>query len=142
MTERTEDSDQTAVLISHASAWSANNEAHPDRTATPSVKMADRSLTAEERAVALRSARYASYAYPGPVGDLVSSRIKEYVLDGIVLEPFSMPHRLVRSLRTMEAQSPLAALPGHDHLPATYIPGSAMRWRYRTAGNEGAEGDG
>ena len=142
MTERTEPRDQTAVLVSHAGAWSADNEARRGRTAAPPMETADRPLTAEERVVALRSARYAAHAYPGPVGDLVRSRIEEYVLDGTVQEPFSMPHRLVRSLQTMESRSPLPTPAGYGHLPATYIPGSAMRWRYRTAADEAAKRDG
>jgi hypothetical protein len=139
MTERTDHCDQTALLVFHAAAWSADNQVHTDRKAAPSVHTADRPLTTEERAVALRSARYASLAYPGPVGDLIRSRIQEYVLDGSVLEPFSLPHRLVRALQTMEVRGPLPPRSGYDHLPATYIPGSAMRWRYRTAADEGTE---
>jgi hypothetical protein len=138
MTERTEHYDQTAVLVSHAVAWSANNAAQTDATATPEVQAADRPLTTEERAVALRSARYASHAYPGPVGDLVSSTIQEYVLGGNLLEPFSLAGRLVRALQTMEARSPLPPRARYNHLPAEYLPGSAMRWRYRTAADEGA----
>jgi hypothetical protein len=138
MTERTKHYDQTAVLVSHAVAWSANNEAQTDGTAAPEVQSADRPLTTEERAIALRSARYASHAYPGPVGDLVTSRIQEYVLDGKLLEPFSLACRLVRALQTMEVRSPLPPQAGYNHLPAKYIPGSAMRWRYRTATDEGA----
>jgi hypothetical protein len=139
MTERTDHRDQTALLVFHAAAWSADNEVHPEETAAPSVHMAERPLTTDERAVALRSARYASLAFPGPVGDLVSSRIQEYVLDGRVLEPFSLPHRLVRSLQTMEDRNPLPPAAGYDHLPARYVPGSAMRWRYRTTADEGAK---
>lgn len=142
MSERTELYDQTAVLVSHAAAWSANNEAQTDETAASNIHVADRPLTPQERAAALRSARYASGAYPGPVGDLISSRIREYVLDGRLLEPFSLPDRLVRSLQTMEARSPLPPLTGYDHLPATYVPGSAVRWQYHTAAIEGTKDHG
>jgi hypothetical protein len=132
MTDRTEHRDPTATLVSHAAAWSSGN-AEPEVTATPSDLLTDRPLTTDERSVALRSARYASHAYPGPMGELISSRIHEYVLDGKLLESFSLPRRLVRSMQTMEARSPLPPLGGYDYLPATYMPGSPGRWRYRTS---------
>jgi hypothetical protein len=136
MTDRTEHCDQTARLVLHAAAWSASNLVQKEVSAGPSDPLADRTLTTDERSAALRSARYASHAYPGPVGDLISSKIHEYVLDGKLLEAFSLPRRLVRSMQTMETRSPLPPLGGYDFLPATYMPGSAGRWRYRTAADE------
>src|SRR4051795_9795735 len=132
MTDRIEHCDQTTRLVSHAAARSACNSEQKEVSGTPSDPLADRTLTTDERSVALRSARYASHAYPGPVGDLISSKIHEYVLDGRRLEAFSLPRRLVRSMQTMETRSPLPPLGGYDPLPATYMPGSAGRWRYRT----------
>ena len=67
---------------------------------------------------------------------LSRSKIHEYVLEGKLLEAFSLPRRLVRSMQTMETRSPLPPLGGYDYLPATYMPGSAGRWRRRTAADE------
>jgi hypothetical protein len=136
MTDRTEHCDQTARLVSHAAARSASKSARKEVSTKPPDPLADRTLTTDERSVALRSARYASHAHPGPVGDLISSKIHEYVLDGKLLEAFSLPRRLVRSMQTMEPRSLLPPLDGHDYLPATYMPGSGGRWRYRTAADE------
>jgi hypothetical protein len=120
----------------HAAAWSANNSERKEVPAKPVDPLVHRSLTANERTLALRSARYASHAYPGPMGDLICSKIEEYVLGGKLLQAFSLPRRLVRSMQTMETQSPLPPLDGYDYLPATYMPGSAHRWRYRTEADE------
>jgi hypothetical protein len=136
MTDRAEHGDSTATLVSHAAAWSSGNSEPEEVSAPASNPLADRPLTPDERSLALRSARYAAHAYPGPTGELISSKIHEYVLDGKLLESFSLPRRLVRSMQTMEARSPLPPLGGYDHLPATYIPGSAGRWRYRTSPDE------
>lgn len=136
MTDRTDRCDQTAGLVSHAAAWSASNLEQREIPAKPVDPLADRALTTDERSEALRSARYAAHAYPGPVGDLISSKIQQYVLGGKLLKAFSLPRRLVRSMQTMETRSPLPPLGGYDYLPATYVPGSAQRWRYRTAADE------
>ncbi|WP_328305389.1 hypothetical protein [Actinomycetospora sp. NBC_00405] len=136
MTDRTEHCDHTAGLVSHAAAWSARNAAQKELSTKPPDPLADRTLTTDERSAALRSARYASHAHPGPVGDVISSKIHEYVLDGKLLEAFSLPRRLVRSMQTMETRSPLPPLRGDDYLPATYMPGSGGRWRHRTAADE------
>jgi hypothetical protein len=129
--------DQTATLVSHAATWSACN-AEQEGTLPPprDSSSTERDLTTVERATALRSARYASHAYPGPVGDLIKAKIEEYVVDGRLLEPFDLAPRLVRAMQTTETQSPLAPRGGYDHLPAVPIPGSGMRWRYRTAADE------
>lgn len=136
MTDRAEHRDHTARPVSHAAGGSAGNSERKERSTTPPDPLADRTLSVDERSVALRSARYASHAYPGPVGDVISSKIREYVLGGKLLEAFSLPRRLVRSMQTMETRNPLSPLGGYDHLPATHMPGSAGRWRYRTAADE------
>jgi hypothetical protein len=136
MTDRIEKSDQTTRLLSCAASWSASNPEQKEEPAKPVVPPAERTLTTDERSMALRSARFASHAYPGPVGDLISSKIKDYVLGGKLLEAFSLPRRLVRSMQSMEIRSPLPPRVGYDHLPAIYMPGSGQRWRYRTATDE------
>ncbi|NMO93056.1 hypothetical protein [Actinomycetospora sp. TBRC 11914] len=136
MSDRNENRDQTATLVSHAAAWSADHEGMENTPPPPKDSPAERDLTTVERASALRSARYASQAYPGPVGDLITARIEEYVVDGRRHEPFDLAPRLVRAMQTMETWSPLPSRGGYDHLPAVPIPGSGMRWRYRTATDE------
>jgi hypothetical protein len=123
--------DQTARLVSHAAAWSAGGTVQEDGPRPTTESSAERDLTTVERADALRSARYAPHAYPGPVGELIKSRIEEYVIDGRLLEPFDLPRRLVRSMQTMEARSPLPPRSGYEHLPAVPVPGSGSRWRYQ-----------
>jgi hypothetical protein len=135
MSDRHEHCDQTATLVSHAAAWSAGS-AETEHAPPPDRPSAERDLTTVERATALRSARYAAHAYPGPVGDLIKTTIEEYVVDGKLLEPFGLARRLVRSMQTMEARSPLPPRGGYDHLPAVSVPGSGLRWRYRTAADE------
>jgi len=66
MTDHTEHCDQTARIVSHAGAWSASNSKQKEVSGKPSGPLADRTLTTDERSVAVRSARYASHAYPGP----------------------------------------------------------------------------
>ena len=138
MADRTEHYDQTAALVSHAAPWATSN-VEPCDVPPPETPLTDRVLTTDERAVALRSARYGSHAYAGPVGDLISSTLQEYVLDGKLLEPFSLPRRLVRAMQTLEARCPLPRLGGYDYLPAAHIPGSGRLWRYRTAADDSAE---
>ncbi|HEY2223264.1 hypothetical protein [Actinomycetospora sp.] len=128
--------DQTATLVSHASAWSAATAEKWDAPPPPKDSLAERDLTTVERATALRSARYGSHAYPGPVGDLIKTKIEEYVMDGRLLEPFDLARRLIRSMQTMETRSPLPPRGGYDHLPAVAVPGSGSRWRYQTAADE------
>jgi hypothetical protein len=133
MSDRDRHGDQTARLVSHAAAWSAGIAREGDPPPRPEDWFAERDLTTVERATALRSARYAAHAYPGPVGDLIRTKIEEYVTDGKMLGPCALADRLVRSMQTMESRSPLAPRRGYDHLPAIHVPGSGSRWRYRTA---------
>jgi hypothetical protein len=129
--------DQTATLVSHAATWSAGNAEQEGTLPAPrDSSTAGRDLTTVERTTALRSARYASRAYPGPVGDLVKAKIEEYVVDGRPLRSFDLAPRLVRAMQTLESRSPLPRRGGYDHLPAVPVPGSGMRWRYRTAADE------
>jgi hypothetical protein len=139
MSDRTEHADQTATLVSHAATWSAGSADKEDAPPQPKESSAEGDLTTVERAAALGSARYASHAYPGPVGDLVKTKIEQYVVDGRQLEPFDLAPRLIRSMQTMEARSPLPPRTGYDHLPAVHVPGSGGRWRYRTAADEGRD---
>jgi hypothetical protein len=136
MSERNKHCDQTATLVSHATAWSTGSAETKDAPPTPSDSLAEGDLTTVERATALRSARYAAHAYPGPVGDLIKTKIEQYVMDGKLLEPFDLARRLVRSMQTMETRHPLPSGGGYDYLPTVYVPGSGMRWRYRTAADE------
>lgn len=137
MSDHNKPADQTATLVSHAATWSAGNAEKEGALPPPrNSSSAERDLTTVERATAVRSARYASHAYPGPVGDLIKSKIEEYVVDGTLLEPFDLAPRLVRAMKTMEAHSPLPRRSGYDHLPAVPIRGSGMRWRYQTAAEE------
>ena len=136
MSERNKHCDQTATLVSHATAWSTGNAETKDVPPSPNDSLAERDLTTVERATALRSARYAADAFPGPVGDLIKSKIEEYVTDGKLLDPFDLARRLLRSMQTMEAHNPLPPHGGYEYLPAVYVPGSGMRWRHRTAADE------
>jgi hypothetical protein len=129
--------DQTARLVSHAAAWRAGNAEREDGARAIAGPSAERDLTTVERAEALRSARYASQAYPGPVGELIKSWIEDYVVDGKLLEPFCLARRLVRSMTTMEERSPLPPRTGYEHLPAVPVPGSGSRWRYQPTEDRG-----
>ncbi|MEN3298418.1 MAG: hypothetical protein V7633_476 [Pseudonocardia sp.] len=92
-----------------------------------------RSLTAQARQDAMAAARYAEHAYPGPIGEVLSRELRNYAEDGEQLPPHASAPRLISAVQRQQARNPLPPAPGYAHLPAQYIPGSALRWRYRTA---------
>ena len=97
-------------------------------------------LSPDAARAALRAARYAVAAYPGPVGELISRELHSYVGAGEQVHAPALATRLILALERSEAQHPLPPIHGGwRHLPAQYIPGSPMHWRYRTSADD-AEG--
>jgi hypothetical protein len=98
-----------------------------------STDLADRPpLTAEATAAALNVAHYASLTYEGPLGEIISQELRQYAESGVQLPPSAMGPRLVAAMQRQEARQPLPRARSWAHLPAQYIPGSALKWRYRT----------
>lgn len=83
--------------------------------------------------VALRAARYAILAYPGPIGELISHELHSHVDHDEQLDQAAVATRLVLAMQRREARHPLPPTrSGWEHLPAQYMPGSPLHWRYRT----------
>jgi hypothetical protein len=89
-------------------------------------------LTAEAVAAALHAAHYAALTYEGPIGELISRELRNYSESGVQQPPTAMGPRLVAAMQRQEARQPLPPAPSWTHLPAQYIPGSGLRWRYRS----------
>jgi hypothetical protein len=99
-------------------------------TPGPTTDAADRPpLTAE---ATLHAAHYAALAYEGPIGEIISRELRSYAESGVQLPPSAMGPRLVAAVRRQEARQPLPPALSWAHLPAQYVPGSPLRWRYRT----------
>lgn len=106
---------------------------------TPSSPAQTR-LSPEAARAALRAARYAVAAYPGPIGELISRELHSYVDAGEQVHAPALAARLILALERGEAQHPLPPIHGDwRHLPAQYIPGSPMHWRYRTSADDTEE---
>jgi hypothetical protein len=103
---------------------------------TDSRALAASRLSREATDEARRAARYAVSANPGPIGDLVDQELKRYIEAGEELHAPALPPRLIAALRASEAQHPLPPTPNWRHLPAQYIPGTPLHWRYRTAADD------
>jgi hypothetical protein len=94
----------------------------------------------DARRVALRAARYAVAAYPGPIGELISRELRGYVDAGEQVQVPALAARLILALERSETQHPLPSIRGGwGHLPARYIPGSPLHWRYRTRADDAEE---
>ncbi|GLZ47930.1 hypothetical protein Acsp06_41150 [Actinomycetospora sp. NBRC 106375] len=119
MTDLAARPDPTALLVTHAAARNG--------TGAPVIGPA-------EADTALRCARYARHAYPGPVGELISTDIHAAVAGDLPAGP--VVRRVVSALRTMERSRPLPPLEGDRRLPARHVPGSGGRWAYRTAADD------
>lgn len=103
---------------------------------TPSSTLQAR-LNPDAASVALRAARYAVAAYPGPIGELINKELRSYVDAGEQVRAPALVARLILALQRSEAQHPLPPIrSGWWHLPAQYIPGSPMHWRYRTSADD------
>ena len=89
-------------------------------------------LTREDMAATLHAAHYAALTYEGPIGELVSRELRNYARSGVQLPSSAMGPRLVAAMQRQEACQPLPPAPSWAHLPAQYIPGSGLRWRYRS----------
>ena len=116
----TKDAMTVPVEVSPAVSWSS-----ADRAEWPP-------LTAEAIAAILQAARYAALTYEGPVGEIISGELRSYAESGVQLPPSAMGPRLLAAMQRQEARQPLPAAPSWAHLPAQYIPGSGLKWRYRT----------
>ena len=116
----TKDPMTVSVEASPSASWSS-----ADRAEWPP-------LTAEATAAILQAARYAALTYEGPVGEIISGELRSYAEGGVQLPPSGMGPRLLAAMQRKEARQPLPQAPSWAHLPAHYIPGSALRWRYRT----------
>jgi hypothetical protein len=95
-------------------------------------------LSSEVERPALRAARYAAAAYPGPVGELIDREIRAYVDAGGALSPAALGPRLVSAMQRAEIHHPLPPVrseSGH-RLAARPVPGSGSRWQYPTAADE------
>lgn len=77
---------------------------------------------------ALRAARYARRAYPGPIGEQLERMLCAYVDTGYLAPADALPARLVTVLT--DAQAAEAASVELEALPARYRPGSPLRWDY------------
>lgn len=89
-------------------------------------------LTARDVAAVRRAARHAEYAYEGPVGDLIGRELRAYAEAGQKLPPYAMGPRLVSMLTKQEIRQPLPPSRTYTHLPAQHVPGTPLRWRYRS----------
>ena len=99
----------------------------------PTTDAADRPpLTAEAMEATLHAAHYAALTYEGPIGEIISRELRGYAESGVQLPPSAMGPRLVAAVQRQEARQPLPPAPSWAHLPAQYVPGSPLRWRYRT----------
>lgn len=113
----------------------------PNQPADPTaVPISDEAMCSqisrEVAAEARRAARYALNAYPGPIGELISRELHRFVEAGEQLSALALPPRLIAALRQSEARNPQPPLPNWNHLPARYIPGTPLHWRYRTDGGD------
>jgi hypothetical protein len=81
---------------------------------------------------ALRAARYALRAYPGPVGELIDRELRGYVDAGHAVPPAALPARLIAKLRAAQEREPAAANGRNTTTwpPARYRPGSPLHWHY------------
>jgi hypothetical protein len=93
-------------------------------------------LTTKAVEEALHAARCARHAYEGPIGDLVSRELRTYAEIGEQLPPSALGPRLVSEMQRQEARQPLPAPRSHAHLPARYVPGTPLHWRYRTVADQ------
>jgi hypothetical protein len=108
---------------------------------TPSSSVQTR-LSPDDAALALRAAHYAVAAYPGPLGELISWALRNYVNVGEDIQAPALLARLILALEQSEAQHPLPPVrSGWGHLPAQYIPGSPTHWRYRTTADDAGKPD-
>ena len=97
-------------------------------------------LSPDAARIALRAARYAVAAYPGPIGELISRELRSYVDAGEQVHAPALAARLILALQRGEAQNPLPSIQNDwRHLPAQYVPGSPMRFRYRTSADDTEE---
>ena len=115
----------------------------PNPTTSPPAapsSSAQTRLSPDAARAALRAARYAVAAHPGPIGELISRELHSYVDTGEQVHAPALAARLILALQRGEAQNPLRPIQSDwRHLPAQYIPGSPMHWRYRTIADD-AEG--
>jgi hypothetical protein len=127
--------DQTALLIARAAAWNRTID-----EATPISSSAQTRLSRDAAQIALRAARYAVAAYPGPIGELISRELHSYVDAREQVHAPALAARLILALQRGETQNPLPPIQNAwRHLPAQYIPGSPMHWRYRTSADDTEE---
>lgn len=82
--------------------------------------------------IALHLAHYAALTYEGPIGEIISRELCSYAESGVQLPSSAMGPRLVAALQRQQARQPLPPAPSWAHLPAQYVPGSGLRWHYRT----------
>jgi hypothetical protein len=113
--------------------YPTRHEQAPDFSWLARLPHGDRRLTAEAREGARRAARYATHAFRGPIGELISRELGSYVERGMQVPVSALGPRLVAAMQREEARHPLPPLPGYAHLPALPAPGNGLRWRYRTA---------
>ena len=102
----------------------------PPRTFTPLSDQATRA--------ALRAARYAALAYPGPVGELISRELRGYADAGEQLGVTAVARRLVTEMQRVERRHPLPPVRndrGNRRAPR-YVPGTPLHFRYPTAADE------
>ena len=115
----------------------------PSPTTSPSSTLSSSPqarLSRDAARTALRAARYAVAAYPGPIGELISRELHSYVDAGEQVHAPALAARLILALQRGEAQNPLPPIQSDwRHLPAQYIPGSPMHWRYQTIADDTEE---
>lgn len=112
----------------------------PARTSPPGVVR----LSGQAVHTALRAARYALSAYPGPIGELIDRELRAYIDSGHELPPTALPERLLTTLIAAAAGQPaMTTDPSPPLPPARYKPGTPLHWEYRTdPGGLAANADG
>jgi len=95
-------------------------------------------LNREATHTALRAARYALRAYPGPVGEIVDRELRGYVDAGHAVPPAALPARLIAMLSAAQGKEPAAANGRNTTTwpPARYRPGSPLHWDYAATDSE------
>jgi hypothetical protein len=110
-------------------------------TTSPSFAGSPPRLDLDAVHAALRAARYATQAYSGPIGELISRELHDYVAAGYQLAPAALPPRLIAAIRRAVGSSEaIRAGRSHGQLPARYRPGSPLHWGHGPSRGSVADG--
>jgi hypothetical protein len=70
------------------------------------------------------------------LGELIDQELQRYAEAGEELHGPALHTRLIAALREGEARHPQPSPADWSRLPARYIPGTPLHWRYGTAAGE------